>query len=263
MKINNLCTFFAVISASLTLAACGPSPWEEARSTDTIEAFEAYIAANPDGEHVAAAQARIDALWDTKWAATSAANTREGYIEFVRSGASSERINAARDAILALQEDPAAAGGKVEMSGMFGSSGLIEYVDGVGTRYEGSIAGMPAKVAYAITTGTDDSGEQRFFDFDWTAREMTFGVPANVDGTIELQTPDGETVTYELFGLVPGPDNRATDSYLAGRGPDLLWSHVDGMSLAATADGDPPRELASGEAVLFAINEHFGLEYVP
>jgi len=260
---NEYSRYLALLVMGLLLAGCGPSPWDEARTTDTIEALETFAEQHPDSEHVDDAVARIEALWQARWEEAAAADTRSGYIEFVRSGASGARLAAARAAIMALQEQPAAAAGRIEMSGIYGPSGLIEDVDIVATRYSGIVAGMPATVQYSITAGSDADGEQQFFSFDWTERSLTFGAPASVEGYVELETESGETVRYELFGMVPGPDGRAFGSYLVGRGPNLLWSRVEGMTLASTTAGDPQRILEGDEGVLFALNEHLGLEYVP
>lgn len=254
---------WTLIVGATALAACGPSPWEEARTADTIEALDAFVAQNPESEHVGEAMARIDALWQARWDDVAAANTRSEYVEFVRSGATGGRLDAARNTVMALQEKPEAADGYVEMSGMYGSTGLIEDVDAVAARYEGVVAGMPASVEYSIEAGTGADGEQQFFHFDWNALALTLGVAADVKGVVELHPAGAEPVRYELFGLVAGPENRAAGSFLVGRGPDLLWSKVEGMTLAPTASGEPQRVLEAGEAVLFAINKHKSLEYVP
>jgi hypothetical protein len=253
----------ALVATAVLLNACGPSAWEEARTADTIEALEAFVEQNPGSEHVGEAMARIESLWQTRWDEVSAANTRSKFVEFVRSGASGDHLAAARKAIMALQEQPLAAGGKIEMYGMYGPSGLIEDVDAIATRYEGVISGMPASVEYSIKAGTNADGEQQYFSFDWSAMVLTLDAPANVEGVVELKKEGGETVRYELFGLVPGPDRTAVGSYLVGRGPDLLWSNVEGMELASNADGEPQHVLEADEAVLFALNEHMSIEYVP
>jgi len=260
---SELGRYGALLTTALLLAGCGPSPWEEARNADTIEALTAFAEQHPDSEHVDNAIARIEALWQARWEEAAAADTRSGYVEFVRSGASGAMLAAARAASMALQEQPAAAAGRIEMYGMYGPSGLIEDVDTVTTRYSGIVAGKPATVQYSITAGSDADGEQQFFSFDWSERSLTFGAPAAVEGYVELEIESDETVRYELFGMVPGPDGRASGSYLVGRGPDVLWSRVEGMRLAPSAESEAPRVLAADEAVLFALNEHLGLEYVP
>ena len=151
--------FVVALAATLLLNGCGPSAWDEARTADTIEALEAFVEQNPESEHVGEAMARIDSLWQTRWVEVSAANTRSKFVEFVRSGASGDHLAAAREAVMALQEQPSAAGGKIEMYGMYGPSGLIEDVDAIASRYDGVIAGMPASVEYAIKAGVDADGE--------------------------------------------------------------------------------------------------------
>jgi len=255
--------FCALIALMILLTACGPSAWEDARTSDTIEALKAFVAQNPDSEHVSEAMARIEALWQSRWDEVSAANTRSEFVDFVRSGAPSDHIAAAREAIMALQEQPSAAAGKIEMYGMYGPSGLIEDVDTIATRYDGVVAGFPASVEYSIKAGTDASGDQQHFNFDWTTMVLTLKAPASISGVVDLQIDGDESVRYELFGLILGPDSKATGSYLVGRGPDLLWSSVEGMSMAPSADGEPQHVLEVNEAILFALNEHLSIEYVP
>ncbi len=253
----------ALFATAVLSTACGPSAWEEVQRSDTIAALESFVAQNPDSEHVGEAVARIEALWQTRWGEVSASNTRSEFVEFVRSGASGDHLAAAREAVMGLQEQPLAAGGKIEMYGMYGPSGLIEDVETIATRYDGVIAGLPASVEYSINAGTNANGEQQYFNFDWSTMVLTLGAPASVEGVVELQKTGGEAVLYELFGLIPGPDREATGSYLVGRGPSLLWSSVKGMRLAPTADGEPQQVLEANEAVLFALNEHMSIEYVP
>jgi len=254
---------WALVASAFALSGCGPSPWEKARASDSIEEIEAFVEQYPDSEHVDEAVSMVEALWQARWDNVADANARSVYVEFVRSGAPGDHLDAAREAVMALQEQPAAAGGKIEMSGIYGPSGLIEDVDTIATRYEGVIAGLPATVEYSIRAGSDANGEQQYFNFDWNKRALTLGATADVQGVVELKTEGGETVKYELFGLILGPDNRAAGSFLVGRGPDLLWSSVDGMSLAPTAGDKSQYVLKGDEAVLFAINEHMSIEYVP
>jgi hypothetical protein len=257
------CNAIGIGGLLVLLAACGPSDWDQAQTADSIEALEDFASQHPDSEHLGEARARIEALWQERWDEATAAGTRSAFIEFVRSGAGGDRLQAARDAVMTLQEQPEAADGKVEMSGEYGPSGLIENVDAIGARYEGVVAGLPATVEYSIKAGSDANGEQQFFHFDWDARELTLGAPADVDGVVELKPESGETVRYELFGLIPGPDGRAAGTYLAGRGPDLLWSNVEGMTLASATGGDPQHVLKADEAVLFELSNRMSLEYVP
>jgi hypothetical protein len=78
------------ISISVLLAfACSREPgvWEEARQRDVISEYQRYLDTYPAGEHVAAAQSRIDEL---KWTEASTADTVEAiqtYLTAFPSGA--------------------------------------------------------------------------------------------------------------------------------------------------------------------------------
>lgn len=51
------------VAGILPLAGCSSSTWEDAQQADTYEAYQAYIEANPDGDHIAEAQIRADSLY--------------------------------------------------------------------------------------------------------------------------------------------------------------------------------------------------------
>jgi len=63
------------------LAACDPvgKAWDEAQSTNTIDAYQAFLTANPGSEYESQARERIDNL---AWESASAANTEESYAQY-------------------------------------------------------------------------------------------------------------------------------------------------------------------------------------
>ena len=63
------------------LAACDPvgKAWDQAQSANTIDAYQAFLTANPDSEYEAQARQRID---DLAWETASAANTEESYAQY-------------------------------------------------------------------------------------------------------------------------------------------------------------------------------------
>ncbi|MGA8203161.1 MAG: hypothetical protein WB812_01505 [Woeseiaceae bacterium] len=63
------------------LAACDPvgKAWDQAQSANTIDAYQAFLAANPDSEYEAQARQRID---DLAWETASAANSEESYAKY-------------------------------------------------------------------------------------------------------------------------------------------------------------------------------------
>lgn len=67
----------------LQLAACSSATWEDAQEADTYEAYQAYIEANPNGEHIAKAQIRADSLyWNSIKNDTTAAAIQKYLDEF-------------------------------------------------------------------------------------------------------------------------------------------------------------------------------------
>lgn len=286
----------ALAGIGAVLSACGASDWEKAQEADTIEALDAYVRANPNGEHVAAAELRIEALaWaeaegadsrdgylayldrlpgggqaeearerlaEIDWQAASAAGTVEGYADYIRSAPGEARVIAARNAVVELQPDATADRPAVELSGMF-SGGIVRHVEYVAARYEGEIAGMPASVAYAVVAGSNGDGEQQFFTFQDGDNVLSIRANLTVQGSVTLQTPGGEAVEYELFGLVKADDDDLVGSYLVGRGPDLLWSSVAGLTTEPAEFGADGAVLSDGDGVLFAVHDNFRLLYVP
>ena len=252
-----------VLATGMFIGGCGQSAWEQAKSEDTVDALKVFIQQNPDSDFIAEANTRIKSLRQVQWKEVAATNTLDGFVDYVRSGAVREELVAARDAVVSLHDEASGPRGNVELSGMFGSSGMIENADAVATRYEGKVAGMPASVEYTVSAGVNVDGEQQYFAFRDGDNVLSIRGPEAVTGMVEIETKDGDKVRYELFGLVKGPDDDLVGSFLVGRGPDLLWSNVVGMTLAASADGGPQRALEADEAVLFAVHEDFGLVYVP
>lgn len=252
-----------LLATALLVGACGPSAWDEARDADTIASLEAFVQQNPDSEFVDQANSRIRNLWQLRWEEVSAVNTLEGYVDFARSGATGDELAATRDAVIAQHDEASGPRGNVEMSGMFGSSGMIENVEAIATRYDGLVAGMPATVAYSVMAGANAAGEQQYFAFRDGDNVLSIRSDADVAGTVEIESGAGGSIRYELFGLVKAPDDDLVGSFLVGKGPDILWSNVAGMTLAGSASGAPQRQLIDGEAVLFAVHDSFGLVYVP
>lgn len=287
-----------VVIVTLCLGACGPSEWEKAKSADTIEALEAFVRSNPTSEFKDAATARIgELIWndatasntresferylsayadgpnakeaqtrigEIRWDEAVAVNTIEGFTNFLRAGASDVQIDAARDAVKSLQPDALAERPAVEISGIF-SGGIVKYVDHIGVRYEGEIAGLPARVAYVVSAGSDSDGKQQYFVYQDGDAVLALKANPSVAGTIELQTPADGAISYELFGLLKGASDDLVGSYLVAKakGPNQLWSRVEGLALAKTAHNVPGSVLSAGEAILFAVHDNFRLLYVP
>jgi hypothetical protein len=72
----------ATLLLAALLAACDPvgKAWDEARSADTIDAYQSFLAANPGSEYESEAMQRIDGL---AWDAARAANTEESYAQYL------------------------------------------------------------------------------------------------------------------------------------------------------------------------------------
>jgi hypothetical protein len=83
--------------------------WEAARRTDTVEAYQRFLAAFPDGEFVAQAQARVRELEEAgDWQKAMRADTAEAYQAFVARHPQGRMSDEARIRIgnLALAQTP-------------------------------------------------------------------------------------------------------------------------------------------------------------
>jgi len=86
------------------LVACDPvgKAWDQAQSTNTIDAYQAFLSANPDSEYEARARERID---DLAWEAASAANTEESYAQYQSEYPEGAHLQEAADRIHTVRVD--------------------------------------------------------------------------------------------------------------------------------------------------------------
>jgi len=72
----------AAVMALNQLYGCNSgSSWDEAKQTDTYEAYQNYIKMNPEGEHLAEARNRVDSLYWESVAGDTIADSFETYLE--------------------------------------------------------------------------------------------------------------------------------------------------------------------------------------
>lgn len=69
-----------VVVALGLMAGCSSSTWEEAQQADTYEAYQAYIEANPEGEHVKQAKKRAE---DRYWQAVKNDSTAAAFKKYL------------------------------------------------------------------------------------------------------------------------------------------------------------------------------------
>jgi outer membrane protein assembly factor BamD (BamD/ComL family) len=89
----------ALIAVSAQLVACGDpeeSAWEEATTTNTIEAFEAYLQDYPDGKYEVQARESIE---DLRWQEARTANTIEAFEAYLQDYPDGRYEPQARDSI--------------------------------------------------------------------------------------------------------------------------------------------------------------------
>jgi hypothetical protein len=102
----------ALAIVSLVLAAgCSrrQQEWEAARSVDTVQAYQRFLATFPDGEFASQAQARVRELQEAEdWQKAMRADTPEAYQEFVTRHPQGRNSDEARIRIgnLALAQTP-------------------------------------------------------------------------------------------------------------------------------------------------------------
>ncbi len=88
--------FLLIFAAALLVCSCANMHWKQAQTTNTIAAYEEFLANYPDNTHAADARARIETLLFEK---ASCANTIEAYEEFLNSYPTGGLSNKAQSAI--------------------------------------------------------------------------------------------------------------------------------------------------------------------
>ena len=80
MSVRNVLWLFLILGLFLS---CSPErgDWKEAKSQHSIEAYQAYLAKHPEGDHAVEARARIRKLYYDQ---AASANTIEAYEEFLK-----------------------------------------------------------------------------------------------------------------------------------------------------------------------------------
>jgi hypothetical protein len=280
----------------ILLSACGPSPWERAQQTNTIEAYKSFVAEHTDSEFAVAANRRIEelswtavlaaptidgydgflkaypnspnataahaALVDLRWARAESANTIDAYADFARTVASPEQTARARAAVKSLGRNaPKSSPGNVRLEGVFADN-MTKYIAAIAVAYNGMIAGYPAKIHYSVRVAKDGKGQQEYFVFNNSGTALSMPAPAEIHGTVELSY-QGKPLTFELSRIVQSPAAEFAGSFLVARKPPMLWSDVGGLTLFKTSHNGSGEQLAAGEAVLFEIQSDFTLLYVP
>ena len=95
-----------LLSASVGMIACSPAErdWNKAAAANTAEAYQTFIRAHPDNEHVNEARGRTLALHDdSTWATAQATNTVAGYQEYLREEPGGIHVREAQYQLTALQ----------------------------------------------------------------------------------------------------------------------------------------------------------------
>jgi hypothetical protein len=109
VKTHVLIALLVVSLASASGCSRRQNEWEAARRTDTVEAYQRFLAAFPEGEFVSQAQARVRELEEAgDWQKAIRADTAEAYQEFVARHPQGRMSDEARIRIgnLALAQTP-------------------------------------------------------------------------------------------------------------------------------------------------------------
>lgn len=285
-----------VMLGAMFLSACGPSPWERAQKTDTIEAYETFIAQHANSEFAAAAKKRVEELsWvaangkqavdgyeaflkaypdsphaaearatlsELRWTSAVSTNTIVAYVDYARVANAKDQTARAREAVRSLASDaPKPKAGEVQVRGVFADN-MIKFVDSIDVAYVGTIAGYAAKIRYTVQVAKNAQGQQLYFIFNDRGEALEMSSPATVTGTIELMVQDSP-VKFDLSRIALGPQPNFAGSFLVARHPPMLWSDVAGLELLDAKHDAATEKLAAGEAVLFEVQPDYSVMYVP
>ena len=81
MKATARCTLFTVMLMLLAGCATVDTRWQQARSSDTVRAYERFLKRHPDSEHAVTAREKIESLG---WQRAKKSNTAYAYEAFLR-----------------------------------------------------------------------------------------------------------------------------------------------------------------------------------
>jgi len=153
------CAVFALGVIALTLAACSRehADWRTASGADTLEAYDRFVRAHPEGELAAEARARITQLTEVRdWQRAVASGSAQAYRDFLRQHPSGRQAEEARIRIdnltlrgAAAQVPPTGAGYAIQL-GAFSSDGHArEAWQRLLASHAGTLAGLTPLVVAA------------------------------------------------------------------------------------------------------------------
>jgi hypothetical protein len=150
----NFNRFIAVATACIMLIGilgCSSSTWEDAEQADTHEAYQAYIADNPEGEHMEEAKRRADTrYWDDIKTDTTAA-AFETYLDEFPDGQFRSQAQTKRDRF-------SSNGGTATSARVTGSNVIIRSDHTTTSASAGVVArkGTIVKILDRYSTGNSD-----------------------------------------------------------------------------------------------------------
>lgn len=187
--------------------------WETAKTADTVEAYEAFLAEYPESPHQTEAAARIEAL---DWTAAENSDTIEGYQAFLEKHRESEHVGSATERIDMLEKTAihraAEQGDLEEVRSLLDGGTDVNTTEGAGATPLHIASGecrmeivdlLIARGADVNQRGRDDSTP-----LHWAARagclpEMRRLIAAGADVNIAVRQPfsgysvgEGGSVTY-------------------------------------------------------------------
>jgi hypothetical protein len=191
----------ALLIVSLSIAAgCSrrQQEWQAARSADTVQAYQRFLAAFPDGEFVSQAQARVRELQEAEdWQKAMRADTPEAYQQFVARYPTGRMSDEARIRVgnFALAQTP--SGTPQETAAPLATGGTLE--PGAANAVTAAAPGG----AYRIQLGAFAGGDKQAMN-EW--RRLLGEYPQVLGGltpSVKLST----TTTGHLYRLQAGVMN--------------------------------------------------------
>lgn len=146
---------FCVIIMTLTglslMVGCSSATWEDAEEEDTYEAYQEYIEANPEGEHIEEAKKRADNHY---WESVKEDSTADAFEQYLEKFPEGEFRSEAQDKIEQISRDNMATEGRVT-----GSNVIIRSDHTTESRSAGVVANKGTKVQILDQYSSGDSKE--------------------------------------------------------------------------------------------------------